>query len=152
MRSGKRYMANPIEKYRAAHRRIRRILTLYTTKLCPVCNAPCCLKPTQVTEFDVLIANSCGQNLPSVDQDTAIKATMQALWGEEMDQGLEPCDYLGENGCIFPDDLRPFGCTRWLCPELKAAIPPKEMRELRDLMHKLGTIHRELMDSIVPKR
>ena len=143
-------MPNLIDKYRAAHRRIRRLLDPYTSKLCPECPEPCCRKPTKVREFDVLLANSCGCSLaPPGD---IIESGFEVLSGRKPDEEFEPCDYLGSDGCVFPDDLRPFECTRWICSYLKREIGPGEMREVRALLHRLGVLHRELTDSVMPRR
>lgn len=66
---------------------------------------------------------------------------------ERPDVELEPCDYLGEDGCLFPDDLRPYQCARYICHSLKRAITPHDMREIRALLHRLGVLHRELVDA-----
>jgi hypothetical protein len=148
-------MANPIERYRATQRRIRRILDIYTARLCPDCAEPCCRKPTKVREFDVLLANACGCSLPSANDSVSemVNAGIEIITGERTSDGeLVPCDYLGEKGCIFPDDLRPFECTRWMCSFLKREIRPGDMRELRDLLHKLGVLHRTIIDMIDPRR
>jgi hypothetical protein len=147
-------MSNSIDKYRATHRRIRRILERYTADLCPVCSEPCCIKPTRVAEFDVLLANACGCSLPSTNPAVRekVEAGIQALLGHRDSSGrMEPCEYLGEQGCVFPGDLRPFECTRWICRPIKRAISPGEMRELRELLHKLGVLHRELLDTVTPQ-
>ena len=146
-------MANLIDKYRATHRRIRRLLDPYTARLCPECAEPCCRKPTKVRELDVLLANACGCSLPSANGSVSemVQAGLDVMMGcREEAAELEPCDYLGENGCIFPDDLRPFECTRWICSFLKREITPAHMRELRDLLHKLGVLHRALEDAVRP--
>lgn len=148
-------MANVIEKYRVTHSKLRRCLASHTATLCPVCPKVCCTKPTLVSEFDVLIANACGCNLPSANPGAAelVKAGVEILRGEyEEHEDGEPCDFLGENGCVFPDDLRPYECARYICPHLKQSLSSHEMREVRDLCHKLGVLHRELLDSIAPKR
>lgn len=147
-------MANPIDKYRNTHRRLRKLLQPYTDKLCPVCEAPCCRKPTRVSEFDVLLANACGCSLPSANDSASelLDAGMSILMGtHEEAEDLPPCDYLNPTGCAFPDDLRPFECTRYICTPLKQEVTAADMREIRDLLHKLGIQHRELLDAIAPK-
>ena len=144
-------MPNLIEKYKATHRRLRRHLQPYTTRLCPVCPEPCCRKPTKVSEFDVMLANACGCSLPSANDAAAelVDAGIRILTGDvEEKYELEPCDYLGPKGCIFPDDLRPFECARYICPYLKQEITPGGMREIRALLHRLGVLHRELLEAI----
>ena len=140
---------NPINKDRTAQLRIRRILDVYTKELCPVCPNPCCRKPTRVREFDVLLAEACGCSLPSANESVSqfVQAGIDTLTGDYQDETYtEPCDYLGDNGCLFPRDLRPFECTRWMCSYLKETIRPGEMRELRALLHKLGALRREIED------
>jgi len=148
-------MPNLIDKYRLAHKKLRKVIGSYTTELCPVCPKCCCRKPTLVSEFDVLLANACGYNFPSANDAAAdlVKAGIEVLRGEyeELLDG-EPCDFLGEEGCVFPDDLRPYECARYICPHLKRAISPSDMREVRALLHKLGVLHRELLDAITPKK
>ncbi|MCL6519014.1 MAG: hypothetical protein K6T99_04225 [Armatimonadetes bacterium] len=146
-------MASLIEKYRATQRRIRALFAPYTAELCPVCPQPCCRKPTKVREIDVLLANAFGCSLPSADQTVReyLEASISILAGGELvEQTLEPCDYLGNNGCLFPDDLRPFECVKYVCPQLKRRMTPHEMRELRYLLHKLGVHHRALIDAVMP--
>lgn len=148
-------MARPIDKYRIVNTRIRRILDPYTAKVCPVCPDPCCRKPTKVREFDVLLANACGCSLPSANYLVAdmVQAGIDSITGSPRDNtDLEPCDYLGPKGCVFPSDLRPFECTRWTCIFLKDVMSPGDMRGLRDLLHKLGTLHREIQDTVIPKK
>ncbi|MHB0998829.1 MAG: hypothetical protein ACYC27_06245 [Armatimonadota bacterium] len=148
-------MSSPIDKYRSAHKRLRRYLNPYTSRLCPVCPEPCCRKPTKVAEFDVLIANACGCSLPSANHAATdlIEVGFRILTGNnEPETDLVPCDYLGESGCVFPDDLRPYECARYICPFLKKEVSPGDMREIRDLLHKLGVIHRELREAVTPKK
>lgn len=144
-------MANLVEKYRATQRRIRRLFASYTADLCPECLEPCCRKPTKVREFDVLLANASGCSLPSTNDSVAeyVQAGLDSLTGREGEASAEPlpCDYLGPEGCVFPDDLRPFECTRWVCSFLKKAMSPSDMRQLRALLHHLGVLHRELQES-----
>jgi hypothetical protein len=147
-------MSNIVDKYRSTHRKLRRYLQPYTDRLCPVCPAPCCRKPTKVAEFDVLLANACGCSLPSANEAALelIDKGFAILAGTDTGEtSMEPCDYLGEKGCMFPEDLRPFECARYMCPFLKEEIKPGEMREIRDLLHKLGVIHRELRDATNPR-
>ena len=148
-------MPNLIEKYRAAQRRLRRYFDPYTAELCPECPEPCCRKPTKVAEFDLLLAEACGCSLPSANPAISemVRAGMDAIAGRaRRDDEPEPCDYMGAGGCAFPKDLRPFECARYICPFLKQRISPGEMREIRALLHKLGVLHRELLETLVPKR
>ena len=144
-------MSDLIAKYRAAQRRLRRHFDPYTAELCPECPEPCCRKPTKVAEFDVLLAEACGCSLPSANRviSEMVQAGMDLIAGRARpDEEPEPCDYLGTNGCAFPKDLRPFECARYICPFLKREITPSDMREIRALLHKLGILHRELLETV----
>ena len=147
-------MANLLVKYRATQRRIRRIFEPYTAELCPACPEPCCRKPTKVREFDILLANAVGCSLTSTNDSVAeyVQAGLDSLTGSQGEVELVPCDYVGPEGCVFPDDLRPFECTRFICSFLKKAITPSDMRELRVLLHRLGVLHRELQESVGMRR
>jgi hypothetical protein len=88
--------------------------------------------------------------LPSANQaaKALIQKGMDQLAGRDVTDDVdEPCDYLQEDGCVFPGDLRPFECSRWICPYLKKSLTSGEMREIRDLMHRFAAIHRELLDA-----
>lgn len=147
-------MANLIDKYRATQKRIRRIFDPYTARLCPTCLEPCCRKPTKVREFDVLLANSCGCSLPSTNDSGSeiAQAVIEILIGDQGEKELVPCDYLGSGGCMFPDDLRPFECTRWVCSYLRNEMNPRDMRELRSLLHRLGILRRAIEDAVMPRK
>lgn len=146
-------MANLIDKYRATHKRIRQLLDPYTAGLCPVCPNPCCFKPTKVRDFDVILARAAGYDIQAGDTaDEFVNACVEALSGQAVEAPLEPCDYLGECGCVFPDDLRPFECTKWMCSFLKKEISPSDMRELRRLLSRLSDLHRQIRDATMPRR
>lgn len=148
-------MSSPIIKYRAVQRRIRRLFDKYTAELCPLCPEFCCHKPTKVAEFDVLLANAHGCDLPTANESAAemVKVGFEILTGENSEGGtLEPCDYLGPDGCLFPDDLRPYECVRFVCIYIKKALKPCEMRELRDSLHRFGVLHRELTAAVKLKK
>ncbi len=146
-------MANPVDKYRATHKRIRQLLDPYTARLCPECPEPCCRKPTKVRDFDVILARAAGYDIPIRETaDEFVNACVDALNGQSVEAPPEPCDYLGERGCIFPNDLRPFECTKWICSFLKKEIIPSDMRELRHLLSRLADIRRQIVDATMPRR
>jgi hypothetical protein len=145
-------MANLIDKYRATHRRIRQYLDPYTARLCPTCPEPCCRKPTKVRDFDVILARAAGYDIQARETaDEFVNACVDALSGQTVDEPLEPCDYLGEQGCVFPNDLRPFECTKWTCSFLRKEISPSDMRELRHLLSRLSDLHRQIVDATMPR-
>lgn len=143
-------MANLIDKYRAAQRRLRDRFEPYTAKLCPGCPDPCCRKPSKVTDFDLVLAQACGCALPSGKaSDQLVQAGVDILAGRYEDTPTEPCEYLGDRGCIFPRDLRPFECAQYICSFLKKEISPGDMREIRRLTHRLSDQHRAIIDATV---
>ena len=149
-------MFNLLIKYRAAQRRIRTIFNKYTETLCPVCPEPCCRKPSKVGEFDVMLAESCGCTLPAAEDaiSALVDRGMDVLLGKSAPAHDDdpPCDYLVEDTCAFPGDLRPFGCVQYVCPFMKKAMAPAEMREMRRLLHRFGVIHRQLIDAVSVSR
>lgn len=145
-------MASLIDKYRATQRRLRRRFDPYTAKLCPVCPEPCCRKPTKVADFDLLLVATCGYALPSHDAPgDFVRACADILAGTQTDTPIEPCDYLGRDGCVFPDDLRPFECARYICSLLKKEISPGDMREIRRLLRRLSDQRRQIVDAATPR-
>ena len=54
---------------------------------------------------------------------------------------LEACEYLHRGRCTFPDDLRPFGCTTFLCGPMYANLPDETLRRLRRLIRQLDDAH-----------
>lgn len=147
-------MGNVIDKYRRIHKHLRTKLNPYTQELCPNCPNPCCMKPAKVNEFDVLIANACGCSFQSANDSVSnmIDSGFKKLRGEDDHSlELEPCDYLGEKGCLFPDDLRPYECARFICHRLRNAFSPADMRDIRDLLRKLRIAYYELKDAVVPR-
>lgn len=146
-------MANLIDKYRATHKRIRQRLNPYTDRICPACPKPCCRKPTKVRDLDVMLARAAGYDIvPGSTAREFVDACIEALEGRATEGALEPCDYLGERGCVFPDDLRPFECTKWMCEFLKREVSPGDMRDLRGLLSRLSDLHRMIVDAAVPRR
>jgi hypothetical protein len=147
-------MSNLIDKYRAVQRRIRAYFEAYTPEICPSCPDFCCRKPTKVGEFDVLLANACGCSLPSADIASAelVEAGFRILKGLGCEDSFEPCDYLDTDGCVFPPDLRPYECVRYICPFLKRRLSSAEMREVRTLLHRMSVIHRDLLETVHPGR
>jgi len=143
-------VASLLDKYRATQRRLRILFAQYTSELCPICPEPCCRKPTKVREFDVILANAIGYSLPSANQAASefVEASMDILSGRKQEYvEADPCDYLGEHGCLFPDDLRPYDCVAFICPHLKKAMSSQEMRQVRRLLRRLSLHYNALIDT-----
>ena len=53
------------------------------------------------------------------------------------DIGDEPCEFLDAGGCTFPSDLRPLGCTTYVCKFMERDLSNRELREIKALARKL---------------
>lgn len=152
MKGKKRGRTNPLAEYRRVQREIRDIFDPFTAKHCPTCTTPCCIKPTKVTPFDVALAIGTGHTFPhlgDVDPYEAAfndaghrlsSATIELPVIKDNDE-LIPCEYLDKGRCTFPDNLRPYGCTTYLCKIMYANMPEETIRRLRRLIRQLETAH-----------
>lgn len=156
----KRARGNPLAEYRRLQREIRAIFDPFTEKHCPTCATPCCIKPTRVTPVDVALAVGLGHSFPHLgDIDpyapamhdaghrlspSAVNLTMVPVDGE----AVVPCDYLHNYRCTFPSDLRPFGCTAYLCPPMYRHLPDETIRRLRRLVRQLEDAHVDVLRAL----
>ena len=143
---------NPVSEYRRLQREIRLIFDPFTAKHCPTCLTPCCIKPTRVTPVDVALALGLGHTFPHLEGGDAYapavsyagnRLTLPMLAEEK--PALEPCEYLDKGRCTFPDDLRPYGCTAFLCGPMYAHLPEETLRRLRRLIRQLDEAHTTLL-------
>ena len=75
---------------------------------CAVCPQPCCQHAKVWLNWrDLLFIHLNGEILPP-----------RQLRSEQ----TEPCRYLGPRGCLLPHRSRPWICTWYVCPLLKAAL------------------------------
>lgn len=154
MKGKRRGRVNPISEYRRLQREIRAIFDPFTEKHCPTCTTPCCVRPTRVTPIDVALADGLGHEFPHLgDTDpyepalvdashrlssTAVPLAMAAAPSTD---ALVPCEYLHQHRCTFPADLRPFGCTAYICPPMYRHLPDETLRRLRRLIRQLEDAH-----------
>ncbi|HSV73956.1 MAG TPA: hypothetical protein VLH79_09370 [Chthonomonadales bacterium] len=139
---------NPLAEYRRAQREVRRAFDPFTRRFCSACVTPCCVRPARVQPADILLAASAGWRPPDgIDAAVARAAEgwMEALLPAGEGSAPEPCEYLGPGGCTFPDDLRPFGCTAYLCPIMHAELDRPALDRLRRLVRRLEAAHGDLM-------
>jgi hypothetical protein len=80
-------------------------------------------------------------------QQAAVQAAL-ALGGAFEDQPNPPCEHLGERGCTFPKDLRPFGCTAYICPIMRERLDKKTLGRMKRLVRELEMAHDTLMRHI----
>ncbi len=140
--------SNPLDHYRRLQRQIRAEFDTFTQKYCPTCPAPCCRKPARIGPVDILLAEAVGWKPPATVQgdpaELAIRNADAAMLSDEPGDG-EPCEYLTETGCSFPNDLRPYGCTEFICPLMYAELDRKKIARLRRLTRELDQVHQILM-------
>jgi len=124
---------SPLGEYRRLQREIRLIFDPFTARHCPTCATPCCIQPTRVTPVAVSYAGSrltAPLALPMIAGDGP---------------PLQPCEYLDKGRCTFPDDLRPYGCTAYICGPMYAHLPGDTLRRLRRLIRQLDDAHTALL-------
>jgi hypothetical protein len=69
-------------------------------------------------------------------------------WTEDDGAG-KPCDFLGEGGCSFPGDLRPYECARYICKFMRSEMPASWVRTAERLGRQLDTAHTKLVDFLL---
>jgi hypothetical protein len=136
--------ANPLSRYRAAQRRVRRLFEPFTQVHCEGCLTPCCRKPTWVRPLDVVLVQELGYPLPMLDSAGPAQPLLDAASDDDPTAG-EPCDYLGEHGCSFPADLRPFGCASFICDPMHRLMPAPELARLESAVEELRDAHAGLL-------
>ena len=150
---------NPLSEYRRLQREIRQVFDPFTAKHCPTCLTPCCVKPTRVTPVDVALALGTGHTFPHLEDKDAYGPSVDyagnrlapsalALPMLGADTAPEPCEYLHEHRCTFPDDLRPYGCTAYLCGPMYAHLPEDTVRRLRRLIRQMEDAHTFLLRAL----
>jgi Fe-S-cluster containining protein len=144
---------NPLHEYRRTQRAIRALFQPFTESHCPACPQPCCVKPSRVDEADVLLAESLGCDLPGASpaQDRAAHAEALLL-GLPVDSKDAPCDFLVEGGCSFPPDLRPLGCTTYVCKFMERDLSSRELQEIKRLGRRLEEQRERLLRAVGLRR
>lgn len=159
-------MSNALTSYRRTQREIRHHFDEFTRANCPTCPTPCCRQPARILPTDILLAEAAGWRPPrtlaaedSADRaaDAAVRC-MDALVaadgveaGPSNDSGEDealPCEFLTGSGCSFPSDLRPFGCTTYICRYMYERLDRRELGRIKRLVRELEEWHRELLQSV----
>ena len=142
---------NCLEDYRLAQRALRKDFDAFTTVHCPTCPSPCCVRPARIAPTDILLAEGTGWRAKrdatlggDAVQQSAGQAAL-ALGGTFENQSNPTCEYLGKTGCTFPKDLRPFGCTAYICPIMRERLDRKTLGRMKRLVRELETAHGVLM-------
>jgi hypothetical protein len=160
MKHKKRHGPSPLREYRRLQREIRALFDPFTARHCAGCAALCCIKPTRVTPVDVALALNLGHSFPHLGAADpyapaveyshtrlAFPAIPLPMAGSA-DLPIQFCDYLHEGRCTFPDDLRPFGCTTYLCGPMYDHLPDETLRRLRRLLRQLGDAHAAVLRAL----
>jgi len=148
-------VANPLNAYRATQKRLRALFEPFNSEFCPKCEAPCCRKPVKVRPIDLMLAEAHGFKVPEHADPVGdlLDAASRYLSGgwTEADGAGQPCDFLGEHGCTFPEDLRPFECARYVCPTMQERMPTRWLREVERLGRRLDADYSRLLSSLTKR-
>ncbi len=159
MKHKRRHTLNPLREYRRLQREIRALYDPFTARHCAGCAAPCCVKPTRVTPVDVALALSAGHTFPHLGAEDPYAPALEYA-GHRLTPGvvalpmagaagpIEFCEYLSAGRCTFPDDLRPFGCTLYVCGPMDAHLPAETLQRLRPLLRQLEDAHDALLRAL----
>ena len=142
---------NPLEAYRRTQRELREQFEAFTHKHCPTCTTPCCRQPARIAPTDIRLAERTGWRteipLSAIDPEIRIAteegARSRRGRGEEIDEAelRPPCQFLSERGCTFPADLRPFGCTAFICRPMYAHLDRATLTRIKRLVRELEERH-----------
>ncbi|HZO89974.1 MAG TPA: hypothetical protein VFB38_16710 [Chthonomonadaceae bacterium] len=163
-------MQNPLEAYRRTQRELRRHFEAFTRENCPTCPTPCCVRPARILPTDILLAEATGWKAliaappGAAEPDSApdIVAEVAGRMAEALGKPPEsaeadtvhacgqPCEFLGEHGCTFPPDLRPFGCTAYICRYMYAKLDRQSLSRIKRLVRELEEKHNDLLRTIRP--
>ncbi len=136
-------MHNPLNAYRRTQRELRAQFETFTKRRCPSCPTPCCRQPARIEPSDIRLAEGTGWRaqvlLPPVEAET------------EENASAPPCHYLAERGCTFPNDLRPFGCTTFICRYMYAEMDRATLTRLKRLVRELKERHALVLRTLPPE-
>ena len=142
-------MSNLLRQYRRTQRQLRDLYDPFTAEHCPTCETPCCRKPVRVDAIDIALAEAHGCALPphadpEEERNAAARDVLEGVVPIYFQESV-PCDFLGETGCAYPRDLRPYGCTRYVCDPMKRLMAPSKLREIKQLLKKLDYLHDQIV-------
>jgi hypothetical protein len=107
------------------------------------------MKPVRVDSMDIALAEAHGCALPPhSDPEEDRNETAKEILGGGVPiyfQESVSCDFLEEKGCAFPRELRPYGCTRFICDPMKRMMESSKLREIKQLLKKLDYYHDQIV-------
>lgn len=128
-------MSNPLRDYRETQKQIRALFADFTKTHCPDCPNPCCRRPARIDEHDILLAEALGCLPGKAEEWKGSGETLELVLRGDI--GGEPCEFLAAGGCMFASDLRPLGCTTYVCKFMERDLSNRELREIKALARKL---------------
>lgn len=140
-------MQNPLGSYRRTQRELRQAFEAFTQANCPTCPTPCCRRPARILPTDIKLAESIGWRAQTIEATLSQQAAEESQTpseGDAREEGEEngmPCEYLGERGCTFPSDLRPFGCTAYICRYMYERLDRPTLARIKRLVRELESKH-----------
>lgn len=150
---------NPLEAYRRTQRELRAQFEAFTHKHCPTCATPCCRQPARIAASDIRLAQATGWRT-----QIALPLTETIDLAEESRQGprkrddksreapvAPPCQFLAERGCTFPTDLRPFGCTAFICRPMYTHLDRATLTRIKRLVRELEERNALLLRTLPPE-
>lgn len=154
-------MQNPLESYRRTQRDLRRHFDAFTRANCPTCPTPCCVRPARILPTDILLAEATGWRPPRAVEEAAADRVAEVAGrvaealsnppeSAEASEAATPCEYLSERGCVFPNDLRPFGCTTYICTYMYAKLDRQTLTRVKRLARELEQKHLLLARALRP--
>jgi hypothetical protein len=153
-------MRNPLLAYRRTQRELRRRFEAFTRENCPACPTPCCRRPARILPTDILLAEAAGWKSsvaagPEAPADMASELAGRVASAlhdppptAEAEPDAPPCEYLGAAGCTFPPDLRPFGCTTYICRYMFERLDRPALTKIKRLVRELEEHHRLLLRTL----
>ncbi len=103
-------------------------------------------------DTDVTLNDVVSEAEPDMIATTATRY-LDALGSSEVENTDEaaddlPCEYLGAVGCAFPHDLRPFGCTTYICKYMYARLDRPTLTRIKRLNRELEDKHTILLRAL----
>lgn len=152
---------NPLEAYRSTQRELRAQFEAFTRKHCPTCTTPCCRQPARIAMTDIRFAERTGWRtqiplaMEGQDPNTPLgeETLSRRNRREDVDESAlrPPCQFLAEQGCTFPADLRPFGCTAYICRPMYAYLDRATLTRIKRLVRELEERHAMLLRTLPPE-
>ena len=142
---------NTLKEYRRVQLEVRKEFDAFTSVHCKTCPHPCCVRPSRMTSMDIILAQNCGWKPDIANVENRDLAAEQAAeHAKALTEGVdsipyETCEYLKDSSCSFPKDLRPFGCTTYICPIMYLRLDKKSLVRMKRSVKELTIAHEELM-------